>query len=161
MKDKNIEKKSITLEFRIDEIKIINFFENSYLEYKLKSPNIMKGKCDLGFKVKIDPEKNTVAIPIKATFYFLEKDERYELFGIEAVYIYKIKNFSEKFCVDKDGKHNIPDSFIKTLLGTTISGIRGMLVALHKIPEYQKIILPMFDTTRLLDVFKKRNETMD
>lgn len=149
------EKKDKSIEFRIEEIKIINYFEKDFSEYGLKSTDIKNGSCQVGLNIGFDSKKGTISIPVKATFYVKSNDKDLEIFGIETVHVYKIKKFNKQFKEDENKQFDIPDHLLKSLIGTSVGGTRGMILASKKIPEYKKINLPLLNTSHLLGLFKK------
>ena len=86
------------------------------------------------------------------------ESNKYELFSTEAIYRYRIKKFKSLFVTDDPDKYEIPDAFMRTLIGTSLSGMRGIMIALTTIAEYKKIILPLIGTSKLLEEIKKKKE---
>ena len=148
----NIQK---TIEYRIDSINIINHSEKHFSGYGLKSSDIKNGDCEIGIDVRIDGEKSCIAVPMKVSMYLKSDGKKYDLFSAEAIYTYRIKKLKSLFEIDEPSKFVIPDEFLRTLIGTALSGMRGIMVALTTVEEYKKIILPLIETTKILENLKK------
>lgn len=149
----NVEK---TIEYRIESINIINYSQNHFSEYGLKSSDIKKGECQIGIDIKIDDNKSCISIPMKVTMFMEHEGKKCELFSSEAVYTYGIKNFKSLFMKKEPDQYVIPDIFMRTLIGTALSGMRGIMVASTTIAEYKKILLPLIGTSELLQEIKKK-----
>lgn len=145
------------IDFKIAEIKKITFFEKDFNQYELKSADLKKGTCNIGFNVVPDYEEGTISIPFRANFYVKSGDNDFELFGIETIHRFKIKKFAQHFKKDENDKVDIPDEFVGKLLGIAVGGTRGMLVALNTVAKYNKILLPLIDTSKLLGLMKKKD----
>jgi len=144
------------IEFRIIEIKKISYFEKDFLEFELKEEDITHGNLALGLELKIDGEQGVLSFIIKANFYYNKDSENYELFGVEALYRFQVKDFKSSFACNKVGEYKIPDGLMLTFLDISTSGTRGMLSVLNTNPAYRKIILPLVDKQQLLSSLKKR-----
>lgn len=145
------------IEYKIDSINIINHSEKHFSEYGLKSSDIKKGYCQIGIDIRIEGDKSCIVIPMKVVMSMDHEGKKYELFSAEAVYTYKIKKFKSLFMANESDKHMIPDIFMKTLIGTALGGMRGIMFASTSIAEYKKIILPLIETSKLLEEIKKNN----
>ena len=143
------------IEYKIDSIEIINHTQKHFSEYGLKSSDIKNGECQIGIDIRIENNKSCIAIPMKVVMFMEHEGKKYELFSTEAVYAYKIKKFKSLFMTNESDKYTIPDAFMRTLIGTALSGMRGIIVASTTIAEYKKIILPMIETSKLLEEVKK------
>jgi hypothetical protein len=150
-----------TVEYKIDSIEVNSHKENDYAEYGLKSTDLRKWSCEIGLNIQIVAPKSKITIPIKIAIFSERGDKRYELFTTEASFSYKIKRFKTLFTTSKEGRVRIPDGFILSLLGTTIGGMRGIIVASAKTPEYKKVVLPFLNLAKMLQEIKKKNELLD
>lgn len=151
-KKTNIDK---TIEYKIDSINIINHTQKHFSEYGLKSSDIKNGESTIGIDIRIEGDKSRIAILMKVVMSLKHEGEKYELFSTEAIYTYIIKNFKSLFVMNEPDKYIIPDIFMRTLIGTALSGMRGIMFALTTIAEYKKIILPMIETSKILEEVKK------
>lgn len=149
-----------TIEYKIDSINIINHSEKHFSEYGLNSSDIKNGDCEIGIDIRIDADKSCIAIPMKVSMFLMHKDSKNELFGAEAIYTYRIKKFKSLFEMNEQGNFVIPDTFMRSLIGTALSGMRGIMIASTTIAEYRKIILPMIETSKILENVKKAHSEM-
>ncbi|MDY0093669.1 MAG: hypothetical protein RBT80_13300 [Candidatus Vecturithrix sp.] len=140
-----------TIEYRIDSINIINHFEKHFSEYGLKSSDIKNGDCEIGIDIRIKADKSCIAIPMKVSMSVMHDDNKCELFATEAIYTFGIKKFKSLFAMNEQGDYVIPDTFMRILIGTALSGMRGIMIASTTIAEYKKIILPMIETSKILE----------
>lgn len=161
MTDTKLKKDKIKLAYRVDSIEIVNHSEKNFSEYGLKKSQIKNGDCEIGLNIQIDPEKGSIAIPIKVVVHSEHEGSRYELFSNEVIYTFKVKNFKEQLNTNEQGQYDIPDTFMRTLIGATVGGMRGIMVALTTIDEYKKIILPLIDTSTLFEVVKKAQSSVN
>ena len=150
-----------TIEYKIDSINIINHSEKHFSEYGLKSSDVKNGNCEIGVDIRIADDKSCIAIPMKVAMFLEHEGNKYELFSTEAIYTYRIKKFKSLFVMNKPGSYTIPDTFMRTLIGTALSGMRGIMVASTTIAEYKKIILPMIETSKILEEVKKAHSNME
>jgi len=148
------------IEYKIDSINIISHTQKDFSEYGLKSSDIKSGKCQLRLGLVIDSDKSCITIPMKITVSVEHENKKHELFSTEAEYTYRIKKMKSLFIANEADKYDIPDEFIRTLIGTALSGMRGIMVASTTIPEYKKIILPLIGTSNLLEEIKKKQLEM-
>lgn len=148
------------IEYKIDSILIINHTEKHFSEYALKSSDIKKGYCQIGIDIRIEGDKSCIVIPMKVVMSMDHEGKKYELFSTEAVYTYRIKKFKSLFMANESDKYMIPDIFMRTLIGTALGGMRGIMVASTSIAEYKKIILPLMETSKLLEEIKKKNSEL-
>lgn len=148
------------IEYKIDSINIINHTEKDFSEYGLKPSDIKTGDCQIRLGLVIDKDKSYITIPMKIGFFTEHENKKCELFSTEAEYIYRIKKFKSLFITSDPNKYDIPDAFIRTLIGTALSGMRGIMIASTTIPEYKKIILPLIGTSNLLEEIKKKQLEM-
>jgi hypothetical protein len=143
------DKVELKLEFKIDEIKKVSHFEKDFKEYGLKPSDITDGKMNLNLGVGFD-QKNEIAIfSVKIKCH--SKDGKYLLFGIESIFKYYIKGLNENFRNEEIQSYQLPKPLMGVLVGTAISGTRGMMAALNTTPEYQKIYLPIVPTEKLIE----------
>jgi len=153
--------KKIKIEFQIHNIDKIEYHEIDFNEYGLTSNDIKNSKFKFGIHLKFNEDEETIAQNIKVIAYYPSGKKELELYGIEAVFQYKIKNFLKIFKHDIDNTYNIPDPFMAMLLGISISGTRGMLVSLNQTTEYKNIILPLFDPKRIIKDYRKWRKSKD
>jgi len=149
-----------TIEYRIDSINIIKHTQKHFSEYGLKSFDIKNGECQIGIDIRIESNKSCIAIPMKVVMSMEHEDNKYELVSTEAVYTYRIKKFKSLFITNELDEYIIPDAFMRTLIGTALGGMRGIMVALTNIAEYKSIILPLVETAKLLEEVKKGKSEM-
>lgn len=154
----NVEK---TIEYRIESINIISHSQNHFSEYGLKSSDIKKGECEIGIDIRIDDNKSCISIPMKVIMFMEHEGKKCELFSSEAVYTYGIKNFKSLFMKKESDEYVIPDIFMRTIIGTALSGMRGIMVASTTIAEYKKIFIPLISTATLLEEFKKKKAELE
>jgi hypothetical protein len=146
--------KSKTVEYKIDSLRIINHTEKPFSEYGLTSSDIKKGSCQIGLNIHIDAPKSTISIPVKVVVSTEHESKQYELFTTEAMFTFKIKRFASLFKTKEPDKYKIPDAVMRTLIGTVVGGVRGIMVASCTVAEYKKIILPFVDTAKMLESVK-------
>jgi hypothetical protein len=144
------------IQYRLEEIKKINFFQRDYESLGLTKQEIKKG--DVSLSSKIDFKEQGVVFWLKSDF-FIEKDSiRKDLFGIETSYSFAVKNFKKIFYDEELNVWNVPDPIMGTFMGITVSGTRGMLAALVTDPDYSKIYLPLVNPIELLKGLKLEEE---
>ena len=97
MKPTKVAKNEKKIEFKIVEIKKIRYFETNPGEYDLAPENIHMADVNLGVKFTINEQEETLLFHITAMFLHSKEDEKYELFGIETLHVYKIKSFLKHF----------------------------------------------------------------
>jgi len=148
------------IEYKIDSINIINHTQKHFSEYGLKSSDIKNGYCQIGIDIRIEGDKSCIAIPMKVDKSMDHEGNKYELFSTKAVYTYRIKKFKSLFMTNESGKYIIPDIFMRTLIGTALGGMRGIMIASTSIAEYKKIILPLMETSKLLEEIKKNKSEL-
>lgn len=145
-------KQKTSVKYKIKSLKITRFFENDYENLGLTSDDIKNCKLEYSVGLNINSEEETISFVIGATYYKILKksNERKDLFGIEAEYVYKCQNFKEKFPPQSDETVDIPDALMTELLQIAIHGTRGMMVAQANNPVYKKMFLPQIDFQALL-----------
>lgn len=153
----NIDK---TIEYKIDSINIIKHSQINFSNYGLKSSDIKNGECQIGMNIKIEADKSCISFPMIVAMFLVHEGKQYELFSTEAIYTYKIKKFRSLFMTDDPNNYNIPDLFMRTLIGTALSGMRGIMFALTTITEYKRLILPLIPTSKILEEVKKAQSKM-
>lgn len=137
--------KKINIQYKIIGIRKISHFENDYKEFDLAEKDVVPGNFELKYGINF-PGNNNIDFKVNAVFYST-KNKRINLFGIEAVYIFKIRNLEQNFKLEKG--YRIPDELMHTIVDMTMSGIRGMLSVLNTIPLYKKIILQPVNTKEI------------
>jgi hypothetical protein len=157
----NIASDKKIIEYKIESISVINHSEKHFSEYGLKSSDIKNGYCEIGINIKIDADKSCIAIPVKVIVSLKHENNKYELFSTEAIYTFRIKRFKTQFETNEHGKYMISDTLMRTLIGTAMGGMRGIMVASNTIAEYRKIILPLIDTSSLLNTIKKAQSSVN
>lgn len=141
------------IEFKIEEIKILNFFENDPSNFNINKSQYNAADVDIGFNLKINDKDENIDIILKTIFH-LKENKNIVFFGLNSLFRYKIANFSKS--IKKIGNnYQIPDKFLKILLELSLSGTRGMIVPLLSIQEYKHLILPIIDPMNLLKNIKK------
>ena len=143
--------KSKSVEITISEIRKISSFEIDFREYGIVSLK----REDVHFKnslsIGLDGSKEIISNRLKLTAVYMKSKEEKQIFGVEAIFIYKIKKFEKHFTKNEDNTYRIPNEFMANLLGISISGIRGMLAGLTTVPEYSKFIMPPIYTNQMLN----------
>ena len=142
-------------------MKKVSHFENDFSEYGLKSLNLRKTGFQLGIHLGIRADEELITHKIETIAMHKEGKKENELFGIGAIFAYKIKNFENLFPKNRKNQYGIPDELVIMLLGMSISGIRGMLIGSNTKPEYNKIILPPINTKQLLIDYQKNIKSSD
>jgi len=151
------DKKTIFIQFKIDSIKKISFYEKDFKEYNLTSSDVSKGTVKLAVSVNINISNGIISFTINADFHPKPPHDNFSLFGIESLFSFKVKDFKNVFDQKDKDKFKIPDSFMNEILNIAISGTRGMLAALISNPSYSKVILPIIDTKQILSSLKAEN----
>ena len=105
--------------------------------------------------LNIDPQKSSIAIKFSANFFFTQGIKKINLFGIKTLHSFKIRSFNKTFAILNNNKIDLPDNFIKTLLGISISSSRGMMAVLNTNPAYQKYNIPLMNPTELIETMMK------
>ncbi len=142
------------LQFRIVEVKKLSYFQNDHVNLGLSTSDIAKGLVNISPHLESDINKSILSVFLKVVFFTKKQDVTFELFGIETLHRFQIKDFQKKIIVSKDDAIQIPDDLVLTFLNVSISGTRGMLVALNANPAYASIILPILSPKELLDRLK-------
>ena len=150
--------KNQTIEFRITEIKKISYFQNDFSVYGLVKSDISKGEVSLSINFQLVEEVESVAVYVNTNFSVNKDEKRIELFGIETIHTFAIRNIKNKFYDEKYKNYDIPDNILLTFLNMSVSGTRGMLVALCSNPAYSNIILPIINPFDLLNAYKEKNK---
>ena len=145
------EKIKKSIRFRLLEIKKIRFYQNNYLDLGLIKEDVQKGNMKIGVNFKIVPDEETISLFLKMDFCHTE----HELFGIETVHKYKIKDFKHAIQYNENKTFNVPDEIMKLWIGIAISDTRGMLVILNSGSDYSRIILPLINLDAFLRSIKK------
>lgn len=143
------------LEFRIVSIKKQSYFQNEYSKYGLGTSDIKKGFVKVKTNVQNENKNGVVSIILNIVFGTNKGKKYYELFGIEAVHNFQIRNFAKIFSNVQKDSFNIPDELMIMFLNISLSGTRGMIVALNTNPDYSNIILPIINPKDLLEEIKK------
>ncbi|HED08020.1 MAG TPA: hypothetical protein ENI57_07895 [Ignavibacteria bacterium] len=153
MKQQNNKVKKI--QFKISEIKKIEHFEKDFKEYGLKLDDLKKCKLETQVGLNIDPQKSSIAIKFSANFFFTQGIKKINLFGIKTLHSFKIRSFNKTLAILNNNEIDLPDNFIKTLLGISISSSRGMMAVLNTNPAYQKYNIPLMNPTELIETMMK------
>ena len=141
-------KKSIR--FRLLEIKKIRFYQSNYLDFGLSKEDVLKGNLKIGVNFELSPNEETISLFLKLDFCHTD----HELFGIETVHKYKIKDFKNAIQYDENKTFNVPDEIMKLWIGIAISDTRGMLLILNSYSEYSRITLPLINLDAFLRSIK-------
>jgi hypothetical protein len=144
------------LRFRIAEIKKISSYENSPKKLNIDPKKIKKSNIRFGLKIEIDEQNGFISIYLKFDNNILIDNVDYNIFGIESLYVFQIKNFQEKYIDQETKKLIIPDDVMISFLNIAIAGTRGMFAVLLKTPKYKKIVLPIFNPKMNSTDAKKR-----
>ena len=130
-------KKQINIQYKIFEIRKISHFENDYKDFNISEKDVAPGKFETNYGINF-PGNDIIDFRVKVNFYS-SKDIQNKLFGIDAIYKFKVRNLEHKFKI-KEG-YRIPDGLMHTIIEMTMSGVRGMLSVLNTISIYKRIIL--------------------
>jgi len=149
MNDKKDKERPIKIEFRIDEIAKISHVERDPIDYGLSVSDLKKENMQVSVNLSIDDKKGKISFKIKAQFMHSNGKEEVDLFGIESLYRFKIKNFKQ-FKTDKPEDFDIPDRFMSDLFTISICGTRGMLAVLNTNPAYKNFVLPLMDPLQIV-----------
>ncbi len=146
-------------EFRITSIKKLRYFQNEYSMFGLDLGDIKRGFVKLKAHMKIEKQKGILSIFLNVNFSTNKEQKEYELFGIETVHSFQLRNFSKLYVVAETDTFEIPDELMILFINVSVSGTRGMLVALNTIQDYSNIILPVIYPGDLLGELKKEFKT--
>jgi hypothetical protein len=100
--------KNQTIEFRITEIKKISYFQNDFSVYGLVKSDISKGEVSLSINFQLVEEVESVAVYVNTNFSVNKDEKRIELFGIETIHTFAIRNIKNKFYDEKYKNYDIP-----------------------------------------------------
>ncbi len=139
------------------EIKKIRFYQSNYLDFGLSIEDVLKGNLKIGVNFELSPSEETISLFLKLDFCHTE----HELFGIETVHKYKIKDFKNAIQYDDNKNFNVPDEIMKLWLSIAISDTRGMLVILNADHEYSKIIIPLIHLDTFMKSLKEKQKKAD
>lgn len=147
------------IEFRLSVINLLSYYEKDTSEYGLTKSDLKKSQFGIGFNVKINPQKGSIVIKVKADSFCKKENEKVYLFGIETLFEFEIKAFKQRLKADQVGKYKIPDQLLAIVFNISISGTRGMLATVTTNPKYQRIYIPIIDPQNILKDFKERDKT--
>ncbi|HEX9652153.1 MAG TPA: hypothetical protein VGA99_00450 [bacterium] len=142
-----------TIQYKIAEIKKLAHYENDFREFGLNENELEPMQVQFTMKTIRDESPNSISIYMKVDF--LDKEQRFNLFGLTCIYRFEIKGLEIKFT--KEGTFQLPKEATRQFLSLIISGVRGMLVAVNTTPEYHKILLPLIDPDDLASELEKAN----
>ncbi|MBC8383772.1 MAG: hypothetical protein H8E22_08240 [Candidatus Cloacimonetes bacterium] len=151
--DKINETESKNIIYKIHEAKKISYFENDLSDLGLPNKKINNSLVDYNVSFKIDDEKSLIQIKFSAKFYLKKNKKKFDLFGIDTLHGFKIKNFNKSIKRDNNS-YRIPDILMLTFLNLSVSGSRGMLAILNSKYEYCDILFPIVSTIDLLNKLK-------
>jgi len=139
-------KEGITASFRIIEVNL-----NSFQEFKpeIKIPeNYNNYTYEIQVSSKVNKELRLIIISVLVKI-FLDNEKKITLASIETSSIFEITNLNEivKF---EDEKLKIPEFLMATLIGISISTIRGMLLAKTSGSIIQNAIIPVINPSDFL-----------
>ncbi len=137
------------IQFKITDIRKINHFENDFEKYEIDENELKNINFKLNLGLHFDPEKNKISFRIKCTFAG-QKNVQNDLFGIETITGFVLKNFNEIVTVDEFDEYQIHNEIIEFFLTLSLAHTRGMLAALNTNPKYQNIILPFVNAKDVL-----------
>ena len=153
----NKKKKSIA--FGIADISKVNHWEKDPKIFDLTASNLKKAEMEMGVNIKFDADNGMIIFGIKVKLSHRTPEVDIDLFGIETLYKFKVKNFKKYFKTDKPNTWNIPDPFMANLLMIATCGTRGMLSVLNTNPAYKGHILPLINPIEFIKKFKGREKT--
>lgn len=150
-------KDKMEIKTRLLEVKKLNYFEKPLDEFPLsKDIDYKKIPFTMGFQLDIKDDKEELDFVLKIHFYQMNKDEKFDLFGITSSHKFKVFKFKEVFKKDEKNRYLIDNVVLASLLGISISGTRGMLAILNTNDDYKKIILPIVNPTDLIKNMSKK-----
>ena len=106
--------------------------------------------------MSIDGKTGTVSFTTIAKFFVEKQTKKFDLFGIEALHSFKIKNFSNVIPARSNDVYQLPNEMMLLFLNISISGMRGMIALLNTKPEYCELVFPIINTQKLLDDLKNK-----
>lgn len=151
----NTKEKETKIEYRIAEIKKLRHCENDYHNFGLTESDIKRSKFGLGISLGIEGENGFLSFKIKAHFLCPHQDKEIELFGLESLFKFQIKEFKKHFLKKSPDEFSIPDPLMLNLLNIAISGTRGMLAVLNTNPSYINYTLPLLNPVQILKSLQK------
>ena len=154
MNNKKEKKEKIDIIFRIIEIKKISHSEHDYNEYGLTEGDLKKAQLKVGVKFEIHIDEGCLSFTIISRLECEKEKESYELFNMEVLYKFEIKDFNNVFKVSGPKKVIIPDQFIQTLIGIAISGARGIQAVIITNQAYKNKLIPLINTKEILNLLK-------
>jgi len=149
-------KKKTQIQFKIVKIKKLSYYENNLQQLGLKEKKIKNSNVDYGASLSIDGKTGTVSFTTIAKFYVEKQTKRFDLFGIEALHSFRIRNFSDVIPSLNSDEFKIPNDIMHLFLNISISGMRGMIALLNTKPEYCELVFPIVNTEKLLDDLKNK-----
>ena len=150
-----MEKKKITqIQYKIVKIKKLSYYENDLQKLGIKEKKIKNSNVDYGASMVIEHKTGTVSFTTIAKFYVEKQTKRIDLFGIETLHSFRIRNFSDVIPSLNNNEFQIPNNIMQLFLNISISGMRGMIALLNTKPEYCELVFPIVNTEKLLEDLK-------
>lgn len=82
---------------------MLNFYEHNYENYGFNVQDIKHCELEYGISLNINPEEENINFKVYAKYFKNDKNNNKNyLFGIEAEYIFKFKNFKTVFRLKAD-----------------------------------------------------------
>lgn len=159
MKNKIIKPDELKFQYKLIEVKKISYFENDIEKYQFKD-KVKRGNTpfQLTVHIAIDDSSGTIDVILRIKFYYMNNNEKIELFGIDTSHKFKIKNFFEVFLPNDKKEYPIPDEVMTNFLGIAISGTRGMLIVVNTNKQYENILLPLINPLEVLKHSKGKSK---
>lgn len=159
MNQKKQQQSSDSVQFRIEELRKIRYFENNHEDYGITEKiDLASIKVDAGFE--ISEELESLVIKLKVVFLKSPEEENQQLFGIETLSRYRIKDF-KKYFKEGDKTFGFPEKALIHFIALSISSTRGMLAVLNTNPAYQHMILPPLDPKPFIENLSKKIREKD
>lgn len=149
-------KKKTQIQFKIIKIEKLSYYENDLQKLGLKEKKIKNSNVDYGASIIIEREPGIVSFTTIAKFYVEKQTKRFDLFGIEVLHSFKIKNFNDVISSLNNSEFQIPNDIMHLFLNISISGMRGMIALLNTKTEYCELVFPIVNTEKLLEDLKNK-----
>lgn len=127
--------------FQISSIKLISFHQYIIEDLDENKP----AQINIGAKFGINKEKSLIATFIKTDF---SQDDK-EFLGIEVAHNFKLKDNSVlDNCTPEELK--LPLTFLRTIVGISISGTRGLLAGINTNRPFNRFLIPLVNPKYLV-----------
>jgi|SRR5690606_17605609 len=145
------QKKEQIINLEILKSGVVDFEIKSLQEFGLKKISGNQVAYDLDMNVKVDEEKKLIAVFSDLYAYHKEdlkkKKNRRDFYKLSSINEFQVPNFSK--LLNEKGEFQPPDEFVRKIMNISIGGLRGMLAILLTSSDYEEIVLPLFDLSKL------------